>query len=103
MRAKTCAACGGKMVSIGSFPLQKGRFGPFLGGLSNLISGALDVGAMCCEDCRRLEFYLADDVRLVPEEDVREDSIAQVECPFCGVMHDLDDAICPQCGHRLMD
>lgn len=103
MREKTCTACGGEMISIGTFPLQKGRFGLLLGNLSNLFNGALDVGAMCCKSCRRLEFYLADDVELPEEDDGTVDTIAQVECPFCGVMHDLDDAICPHCGHRLQD
>lgn len=102
MSAKTCIQCGGEMVSLGTFPLQKGRYGVLLGSLSNLLSGALDVGAMCCKDCRRLEFYLTDDAEISSENET-EDAIAQVECPFCGVMHDLDDAICPQCGQRLMD
>lgn len=103
MRATVCAGCGGEMVSIGRFPLQKGRFGLFLGSLSNLFNGALEVSAMCCKDCRRLEFYLADDAEELLSEPEAEDTIAQIECPFCGVMHDLDDAVCPQCGQRLMD
>ena len=76
MSTKTCTACGGKMVGIGAFPLQKGKFSAFFGHWSNIWEGAL-------------------------EKD--EDHIAQVECPFCGSMHDLDDAICPQCGKRLQD
>ncbi len=103
MRAKVCAACGGKMLSIGSFSLQKGQYGLLLGHLDNLVSGALDVGAMCCEGCRRLEFYLAEDAPLPSEDERTGDAIAKTACPFCGVLHDLDDAVCPHCRHRLMD
>lgn len=58
---KTCLGCGGRMQSIGGFPLQKGRAGAFLGVWNNVLEGALDVSAFCCENCRRLEFYLADE------------------------------------------
>ena len=96
---KTCLGCGGRMQSIGSFPLQKGRAGAFLGVWNNVLEGALDVSAFCCENCRRLEFYLADEENGPSEQD----RIAQTECPFCYTMHDLDDAVCPHCGRRLMD
>ena len=98
---KTCPSCGGKMKSIGSFPLPKGRAGAFLGIWNNVLEGALDVRAFCCESCRKREFYLADEGE---GEDMREgDHMAQAECPFCYQLHDLDDAICPHCGRRLMD
>lgn len=58
---KTCLGYGGKMQSIGRFPLQKGRAGVFLGVWNNVLEGALDVSAFCCENCRRLEFYLTDE------------------------------------------
>lgn len=94
MSTKTCTACGGKMVGIGAFPLQKGKFSAFFGHWSNIWEGALEVSAYCCESCRRLEFYLADDADEADVLEKDEDHIAQVECPFCGSMHDLDDAIC---------
>ena len=103
MSTKTCTACGGKMVGIGAFPLQKGKFSAFFGHWSNIWEGTLEVSAYCCESCRRLEFYLADDADEADVLEKDEDHIAQVECPFCGCMHDLDDAICPQCGKRLQD
>lgn len=96
---KTCLGYGGKMQSIGRFPLQKGRAGVFLGVWNNVLEGALDVSAFCCENCRRLEFYLTDEENAPSEQD----RIAQAECPFCYTMHDLDDAVCPHCGRRLMD
>ena len=98
MSGKTCAACGGRMQSIGAFPLQKGQYGFLTGHWDNLMQGALNVRAFCCETCRKLEFYLADE-----EPDEAEGRIAQVECPYCGAMHDLDDAICPHCNRRLME
>ena len=27
----------------------------------------------------------------------------QKTCPYCGELHDMDDAICPHCGRRLME
>ena len=99
---KTCTSCGGKMVSIGSFPLQKGRAGALLGIWNNVLEGALDVSAFCCEQCHRLEFYLAEEADAA-EAMSGEGHIAQTKCPFCDAMHDLDDAVCPHCGRRLMD
>ena len=29
--------------------------------------------------------------------------IQQIACPYCGDLHDMDDAICPHCGRRLME
>lgn len=101
MHEKICSACGGTLQSIGRFPLQKGKFSLLLGHWDNFWRGALEVSAFCCENCRKLEFYLADDA----EESLsaEEDHMAQTECPFCYAMHDLDDAICPHCGKRLID
>ena len=30
---------------------------------------------------------------------VKEDRIAQVKCPKCGTIHDMDYPKCPYCGH----
>ena len=27
----------------------------------------------------------------------------QKTCPYCGDLHDMDDAVCPRCGRRLME
>ena len=63
-----------------------------------ILSGALDVDVECCEQCKKLEFYLLGDA------DTPETSgIQQIACPYCGDMHDMDDAICPHCGRRLME
>ena len=84
------------MIDLGTMELQKGSYGLLLGPLSNLVSGALEVNAMVCEKCRRMDFYLCGDDMEEP------DKIAQTESPYCGKPHDLDDAICPHCGKRLM-
>ena len=93
---KDCIACGGKMIDLGKMELQKGSYGLFLGSLSNLVSGALEVEAAVCEQCRRMDFYLRG------EDTEDADRIVQTECPYCGRSHDLDDAVCPHCGKRLM-
>ena len=98
MCQKTCSACGGRLQSLGSMELQKGKYSALLGSLPQLLSGSLDVNVLCCERCKKLEFYL------LGELDAEEpDGIAQVACPYCGVWHDLDDAVCPHCGKRLME
>ena len=62
-----------------------------------LFSGALEVDIYCCRDCKKLEFYAVE----APEEE--EDSIAQVPCPYCGQLHEIDDPKCPHCGQRLLE
>ncbi len=87
------------MVRIGEEELQKGSYHWFFGAWDNLLSGSLSVVLYCCEDCRKLEFYLAGEEAV----DGETDTIAQTACPYCGALHDLDDAKCPSCGRRLQD
>ncbi len=35
--------------------------------------------------------------------DGKERFMRQKTCPYCGDLHDMDDAICPHCGRRLME
>ena len=98
MRQKTCTACGGRLRNLGSMELQKGKYSALLGSLPQLLSGALEVDVLCCERCKKLEFYLLGDA-----EEAEQSGIAQAACPYCGVWHDLDDAVCPHCGRRLME
>ena len=98
MRQKTCSACGGKMQNIGNMELQKGRFSVLFGHWDQLLAGMLDVDVECCTHCRKLEFYLLGDAK-APEPS----GIGQTACPYCGETHDMDDAICPHCGKRLME
>ena len=98
MRQKTCPYCGGKMQSLGNMELQKGKFSMLFGHWDQILSGALDVDVECCERCKKLEFYLLGDAE-APESS----GIQQIACPYCGDLHDMDDAICPHCGRRLME
>ena len=98
MRQKTCSACGGKMQSLGNMELQKGKFSMLFGHWDQILSGALDVDVECCEHCKKLEFYLLGDAE-TPEAS----GIQQIACPYCSDMPDMDDAICPHCGRRLME
>ena len=98
MRQKTCAACGGRMQSLGNMELQKGKFSMLLGHWDQILSGTLDVDVLCCTRCKRLDFYLLGDA-----EEPETSGIQQIACPYCGDMHDMDDAICPHCGKRLME
>ena len=97
MRQKTCSACGDKMQSLGNMERQKGKFSMLFGHWDQILSGALDVDVECCERCKKLEFYLLGDAE-APESS----GIQQIACPYCGDLHDMDDAICPHCGRRLM-
>ena len=85
------------MDYIGPEKLQMGQYGLLLGHLSQLFSGAMTVDIYCCHDCRKLEFYAVN----APEDE--GDSIAQVPCPSCGQLHEMDDPRCPHCGKRLME
>ena len=93
MEKSKCLRCDGVMVCAGRERIQLGQFGVLTGNWDQLFSGALEVDIFRCDACGKLEFYAAD-----AEE---EDRIAQVGCPECGKMHDLDDAKCPFCGVRL--
>ena len=96
MERERCLRCGGKRVYAGQEKLQLGEYGRFVGHLSQLFSGALTVGIYCCRDCKKLEFYAIE----TPEEG---DGIAQIPCPRCGQLHELDDPKCPHCGKRLLE
>ena len=96
MERECCLRCGGKMVHIGQEKLQLGQYGVPFGHWDQLFSGALEVDIYCYRDCKKLEFYAVE----APEE---EDSIAQVPCPYCGQLHEIDDPKCPHCGQRLLE
>lgn len=52
-----CLRCGSQMQYKGTDQIQLGRTGFFIGTLSNLLSGALDVAIIECPDCGKIEFY----------------------------------------------
>lgn len=95
MEREVCLRCGGIMAHIGQEELQKGKFSWFWGAWPNLISGALSVDIYCCTECKKMEFYMVE----VPEDE--GSGIAKAPCPYCGQLHEVDDAKCPHCGKRL--
>ena len=92
---KKCANCGGNMEFLGEEQILLGQVGFFLGHLSNLLSGSLDVELWECPDCGKLDFY-----RQNSSGTGDEGHMAQTACPACGREHDLDDPKCPFCGAK---
>lgn len=88
------------MKFAGCEKIQKGKAGFFVGVWPNILSGAYEVEAYVCEKCHRIEFYAAEDS---VEAEMADGGISRVLCPYCGVEHDLDDAVCPRCGRRLQE
>ena len=95
---RKCTACGTVLKYAGQEQLQLGRTSWLLGDLPNLLAGALQVHIYYCPGCSKIEFYAAGD------QSMEEGSgMAQVKCPYCGHLHDMDDSRCPYCNQRLMD
>lgn len=92
MEKDVCLRCGGHVSFLERQQIQKG-----IGNLSNAFAGAYLVDVYVCDACGKMEFYSAK-----PREEP-EDAMQKVQCPFCGVEHDLDDAVCPRCGKRLQE
>ena len=90
---RKCANCGREMEFLGEEQIQLGQYGFFLGHLSNLVNGALDVEIWECFNCGKIEFY-----RQGSTEKDDEGHMPQVICCKCGKKHDLDDPKCPYCG-----
>ena len=95
---KKCANCGGDMEFLGEEQIQLGQAGFFLGHLSNLLSGSLEVELWECPDCGKLDFYRRGSAANPDDEEYEEGHMVQVICPRCGQRHDLDDPKCPYCG-----
>ena len=85
-----CLRCGHKMNHIKTENLQLGQTGWILGGLPNLLAGALEVEIYSCPSCGKLEFFAADE---------EEERLPQKRCPNCGKLHDFDFPKCPSCKY----
>ena len=90
-----CLRCAVPMRYLTTEKIQLGQTGWLLGGLPNLLAGALEAEIFCCPRCGKLEFFRAE-----PAE--AENGIAQVKCPRCGREHDLDDPQCPFCKYDFI-
>lgn len=86
-----CLRCGQKMNHIRTEKLQLGQTGWILGDLPNLFAGSMEVDIYSCPKCRKLEFFLA--------EDLQEEGLPQKQCPRCGKKHDFDYPQCPFCKY----
>ena len=94
MKDMECLRCGKQMIFIKRESLQLGRTGWFLGDLSNLLAGALEVNIYMCEGCGKIEFYSGE---------YAEEELMQKECPNCGKMHDFDYPKCPFCKYDYFE
>ena len=94
MSTLTCLRCGEPLQYMSKEHLQLGKTGWILGGLPNLVAGALSVDIYVCPNCRKLEFYMAEG------EDIHADEeLPRRTCPKCGAVHDFDAPKCPKCKH----
>ena len=99
MKDLKCLRCGTEMNSLGREKVQLGEYGPFLGHISNLMAGAMELDLFACPKCGKVEFFS-------PVPDAGEPSyltdpeLPQQQCPNCGGIHDFDFPKCPYCGMK---
>jgi len=118
MRKLTCLRCDAKMGYVKTEQFQLGRTGIFIGDLSNLMAGSLEMEIYSCPKCGKYEFFRPLDETQLNEDDTLEemetglppdadckivsvsrDGMPQVRCPACGKIHDFDYPRCPHCDH----
>ena len=85
-----CLRCGLEMKRIRREKIQFGQTGWILGDLPNLLAGSMEVDIYSCSKCRKLEFFLSDEV---------QDELPQKQCINCGKLHDFDYPKCPFCKY----
>ena len=61
----TCPRCNVPMLKMGQQQFQLGEYGLFFGDLAHLAAGSLTLDLVCCEKCRKVEFYLPDDTKVI--------------------------------------
>ena len=88
MRNMLCLRCESSMNYIKREKIQLGERGWFMGDVSQLLSGALEVDIYACSNCGKIEFYM-------PESGDSE--LPQKQCPNFGHIHDFDFHKCPVC------
>ncbi len=87
-----CLRCKTTMQYLNRHQFQLGKTSWLMGDWPNLIAGAIELEVYCCPKCGKTEFFRP--------EDSGEYQIAQIQCPNCGTMHDIDDPKCPFCKYR---
>ncbi len=89
MEKLRCLRCGEQMkfIMTDSIPSQTSMIAV---GIPNIFAETIKVHIYSCPNCRKLEFFqeaVVDD----------NDKIAQMNCPKCGALHDIDYPKCPLC------
>lgn len=92
-----CLRCDGEMVHTGTEKIQLGEAGWIFGNISNVFAGTLEVEIYACKKCGKTEFF--QDPNNFDEIE-NEEEIAQMTCPECGHIHDMDYPKCPACKHN---
>ena len=92
MKQLQCLRCESVMHFLGEENIQLGKTGLILGGLPNLLAGAMKVAIYICPSCKKLEFFAC-------EEEREQDVLPQKTCPKCGTVHDFDYPKCPKCKY----
>ena len=90
-----CLRCEHQMKYIGTEEFQLGKTSFILGDLPHLLSGAMRLSVYRCPSCGKVEFFSFEAM----ETEEEEDRIAQVRCPRCKQMHDMDYPRCPFCKY----
>ena len=57
----SCSRCGTPMLKMGQQQFQLGEHSLFFGDLAHLAAGSLTLDLLCCETCRKVEFFLPND------------------------------------------
>lgn len=99
MKELKCLRCGEAMNSLGREKMQLGEYGPFLGHLSNLMSGSLELDLYACPQCGKIEFFSPMPTAGEPSY-LTDPELPQQQCPNCGGIHDFDFPKCPYCGMK---
>ena len=99
MRKLSCLRCDAPMRFLKREKVQLGQTGWFLGDLSNLLAGSLELEIYCCPQCGKLEFFRPDDAVCADAGNGEADlsGLPQKQCPKCGKRHDFDYPKCPYC------
>ena len=93
MNTMKCLRCGEDMQFLSNESIKLANVGPVIDNLLNLVAGGLKVDIFVCPNCRKLEFFLA-------ENETLDDETPKKTCPECGAVHDFDYPKCPKCKHE---
>ena len=59
---KLCPHCSVPMIKMGRQKFQLGEYDPWMGSMSLLSAGSLELDVLCCSKCRKVDFFLPEDV-----------------------------------------